>query len=162
MALQILINILIMLAWMLFYNSYTGLDMVVGFLLGTAVIRGVTSLRQEYFYMKRVRAALKLGLVILQELIAGNLFVMRVVLSPKMNIQSGTIAVPTRLKLDIEKALLGLMMSLTPGTMTIEFSSDERYFYIHTLDATDRENAIWRAQNVYEQTILEVTRPDDF
>lgn len=50
------------------------------------------------------------------------------------------------------------MMTLTPGTLSIEFSLDNNVIFVHALDARDREGIIDSVQNTFEKSILEVTR----
>lgn len=50
------------------------------------------------------------------------------------------------------------MMTLTPGTLSIEFSLDSNVIFVHALDARNRDEIIDTVQNTFERGILEVTR----
>ena len=161
MAFQLFTNILVMFAWLLFFDNYSAPDAVIGYVIGIIVVRILAHFMGDEFYLRRAGYLLKLILVFFRELLYANLHVMRIIASFNMNLAPGFIAVPTRLESNTEKALFGVMMSLTPGTMVIEFSDDNRYVYIHALNADDREAATKKVQTVYEKNILEVTRPHD-
>ncbi|QDI89808.1 Na+/H+ antiporter subunit E [Salicibibacter halophilus] len=161
MAFQLFTNILVMFAWMLFFNSYTVQDAVFGYVIGAIVVRVLAHFMRAEFYLKRAAYLLKLIIVFFRELISANFYVMSILASVNMKIAPGFIAVPTRLESNTEKALFGVMMSLTPGTMAIEFSDDNQYVYVHALDIRDKQAVINKVQTVFEKTILEVTRPHD-
>ncbi|MBB6448598.1 multicomponent Na+:H+ antiporter subunit E [Geomicrobium halophilum] len=161
MAFQLFTNILVMFAWMLFFNRYTVQDAVFGYVIGAVVVRVLAHFMSAEFYLRRAAFLLKLIVVFFRELISANLYVMRILASVNMKIAPGFIAVPTRLESNTEKALFGVMMSLTPGTMAIEFSDDNHYVYVHALDIKDKQVVINRVQTIFEKTILEVTRPHD-
>ena len=93
-----------------------------------------------------------LTLVFFKELCKANLSVLRVVFSPRLRIRSGVIAVPTDLKSDLALTLLANMITLTPGTLTLDISPDRRYLFVHTLNLEDPEDVkreIYRAFEVY-------------
>ena len=161
MAFQLFTNILVMFAWMLFFNSYTVQDAVFGYVIGAIVVRVLAHFMGAEFYLRRSVYLLKLIMVFFRELISANLYVMSILASVNMKIAPGFIAVPTRLESNTEKALFGVMMSLTPGTMAIEFSDDNKHVYVHALNIEDKQAVINRVQTVFEKNILEVTRPHD-
>jgi len=146
---------------MFFFNTYTLPTAVIGYLIGAIVLRILIRLRGQEFYLRRVMALIKLIAVFIRELFFANLRLMVIIASPKITLSSGIIAVPTKLESDTEKALFGVMMTLIPGTMPIEFSDDDRYIYVHALDATHKEAVIKSVQMNYEKVILEVTRSHD-
>lgn len=55
------------------------------------------------------------------------------VLSPKTNIESGMIALPLEVKTNLEITILASLISLTPGTLSIEISEDKSYLFIHAM-----------------------------
>ncbi|SDI33140.1 Na+/H+ antiporter subunit E [Natribacillus halophilus] len=161
MAFQLFTNILVMFAWMLFFNSYTAQDAVIGYFIGAIVVKVLAHFMGGEFYLRRAAYLLKLIIVFFRELIRANLHVMSILSRVNMNIAPGFIAVPTQLESPTEKALFGAMMSLTPGTMAIEFADDNEYIYVHALNVEDKQAVINRIQTVFEKNILEVTRPHD-
>jgi multicomponent Na+:H+ antiporter subunit E len=50
------------------------------------------------------------------------------------------------------------LISLTPGTLTIDVSSDGSLLYIHAMDIEDADRLEEQIQNTFEKAILEVTR----
>lgn len=158
MAFQLIINTLVAFLWMLFQNSFTAQTFVFGYVIGMLVVLCLIRFKGRYFYMLRVWSFLKLMGVFAKELTVANLDVAKIVISPKMNIAPGIIAVPTELETRAEKTLFAVMMTLTPGTMSIEFSEDGRYIFVHALNAEDKDGLVKQAKDTFEAGILEVTR----
>jgi multicomponent Na+:H+ antiporter subunit E len=70
-------------------------------------------------------------LVFLKELIKSALVVAREVLRPTLRIRPGVIAYPLDVQTGREITTLANLISLTPGTLSIDVSDDRRVLYIH-------------------------------
>ncbi|MFB4211908.1 Na+/H+ antiporter subunit E [Shouchella sp. JSM 1781072] len=158
MAFQLLINVVLAIVWMLFQNSFTIVDFVVGYTIGFFVVLVLIRFKGYEFYFARVWSLIKLMLIFMKELAIANVSVMKTALSPKMDVAPGIVAVPTRLETETEKTMFAVMMTLTPGTLSIEFSLDSNVIFVHALDARNRDEIIHSVQNTFERGILEVTR----
>ncbi|WP_100372206.1 Na+/H+ antiporter subunit E [Bacillus sp. FJAT-45037] len=158
MAFQILLNLVIAIIWVNFQNSYTGVDFFIGYVVGILILFVLRRFLRFDFYMRRVWAVIKLIGLFLKELVLSNIDMIRIVLSPKMNIQPGIVAVPTKLETKWELSLLACLVSLTPGTLSMDFSDDNKYIYIHAIDVPNKEEMIREIHNTFERAILEVTK----
>ncbi|WP_078552739.1 Na+/H+ antiporter subunit E [Bacillus alkalicellulosilyticus] len=156
MAFQILLNVVLAFIWAFLQNSYTLVDFFIGYMVGLLILFVLRRFLTFDFYFRRVFAVIKLALLFARELVLANIDVIKIVLSPKMNIQPGIIAVPTQLKADWEVTLLGALISLTPGTLTMDFSDDNQILYIHSIDVPDKEAMIRQIHNTFEKAIMEV------
>ncbi|WP_416149278.1 Na+/H+ antiporter subunit E [Salipaludibacillus sp. HK11] len=159
MAFQILLNIGLAFIWMLLRNEYTMVEFMLGFIVGLALLYVLRRFLAFDFYFRRVIAVFKLLILFTYKLILSNIDVTKIVLSPKMksNIQPGIIAVPTKLRTDWEVTLLANLISLTPGTLTMNFSEDGRTLYVHSIHVPDKEAAIKEIHESFERAIMEVT-----
>ncbi|ADC50689.1 Mrp complex subunit E, sodium/proton antiporter subunit [Alkalihalophilus pseudofirmus OF4] len=158
MAFQILLNLVIAVIWVNFQNSYTAVDFLIGYVVGIFILFVLRRFLRFDFYMRRIWAIIKLISLFFKELILANIDVIKIVLSPKMNIQPGIVAVPTKLKTDWELSLLASLISLTPGTLSMDFSDDNKYIYIHAIDVPNKEKMIRDIHDTFERAILEVTK----
>ncbi|SDC29542.1 Na+/H+ antiporter subunit E [Shouchella lonarensis] len=158
MMFQLAVNFTIAFLWILFQNSLTMADFIVGYAIGMVVVLVLVHFQDGYFYMHRVWSLIKLMGVFLRELTLANIDVMKILLRKNMNISPGIIAVPTELKTNSEKALFALLMTLTPGTLSIEFSKDGTQIFIHALQAENPEDVVAQVKRTFEASILEVTR----
>ena len=87
---------------------------------------------------------LRLIALFVRELILSALRVAWLVLQPKLTLRPGIIAYPLSVTSDRQIALLANMITLTPGTLSIDVSDDRRTLYVHVMhmksaDQTRRE-----------------------
>ncbi|KMK77200.1 Na+/H+ antiporter subunit E [Alkalihalobacillus pseudalcaliphilus] len=158
MLFQIFMTIVITVTWMLFQNSFTIVDLGLGYAVSIGIVFFFISLKGERFYLGRVWAAFVFIAVFLRELVVANLHVAKIVISPKIDIEPGIIAIPTKLQSETEKTLLAASLTLTPGSLSMEFSEDGKTLFVHFLEAGDREERIRFILDTFEKRILEVTR----
>jgi len=74
------------------------------------------------------------------ELILANLRVARDVLRPLRKLRPAIVAIPLDLESGAQITLLANLITLTPGTMSLDVSSDRKVLYIHAMDGRDLEN----------------------
>ena len=99
---------------------------------------------------------MKLTLIFFRELTLSNIAVLRVVLRPKMDIAPSIFAYPTDLRDDWEITLLSNLITLTPGTLVVHVSDDQRTLYIHAIDVDNIDDEIDSIKQTFEKAIKEV------
>lgn len=92
------------------------------------------------------------------ELVAANLAVARVVLAPSLSIRPGIVAYPLELRSEMAITWLANLITLTPGTLTIDVSQDHRMLYIHTLNIDEPAEVIASIHQAFEVHLLEIER----
>jgi multicomponent Na+:H+ antiporter subunit E len=142
MSFQILLNLVIAATWMFLTNNWSPLGFLKGFLVGLLLLFFMRRFLTQDFYLRRVWSIIVLLFIFLKELIVSSVIVIKQVLSPKLDIRPGIFALPTELKSDWEIATLACLISLTPGTLTLEVSEDKTVLYIHAMDISDKEEMI--------------------
>lgn len=78
----------------------------------------------------------------LKELVVANLSVARVVLSPSMPIRPAVLEVPLRVETDAGITTIANSISLTPGTLTMDYDADRNSLFVHALWAPNRESVL--------------------
>ncbi|WP_435345547.1 Na+/H+ antiporter subunit E [Haloarchaeobius sp. HRN-SO-5] len=78
----------------------------------------------------------------LWELITANVDVAWRVLSPSMPIEPDVIEVPLRVETAVAITTIANSITLTPGTLTMDYDEDRNSLFVHTLAATDEEAVI--------------------
>ncbi|WP_318616884.1 Na+/H+ antiporter subunit E [Sporosarcina sp. YIM B06819] len=159
MAFQLLLNFFIATVWMFMSTSMTASTFIVGYLIGLILIIVMRRFFNERLYIWRLWATVKLTLIFFKELILSNISVLRLILQPKMDIEPMIFALPTDLKHDWEITLLSSLITLTPGTLVLYVSDDQKTLYIHAIDVDDVDEAIDSIKNSFEKAIKEVSRP---
>jgi multicomponent Na+:H+ antiporter subunit E len=75
----------------------------------------------------------------LLELVNANLRVARDVVRPLRRLRPGIVAIPLDLETDAQITVLSTLITLTPGTLTLDVSTDRKTIYIHAMAASDVE-----------------------
>jgi multicomponent Na+:H+ antiporter subunit E len=93
----------------------------------------------------------------LWELVKANAYVAWEVITPGTSIRPGIIACPIRARSELEITLLANLITMTPGTLTLDLSPDEHVLYVHGLHVRDPDHL--RAQVwTLERRLLAVLR----
>lgn len=159
MALQILLNFFLALVWMFMTVSFTPAGFAIGFLVGLGIIIIMRRFFSYRLYTSRIWAVIALVLLFLKELALSSIQVLQIVIKPKMDIKPAIFELETDLKYDWEITLLSALITLTPGTLVVGISDDQKKLYIHALDFKDIDEAVDSIKNTFERAILEVSRP---
>lgn len=146
------------LVWAAITGSFSGLNLLFGGLVGGAAVLLLRKSLGNHGHMRRVRRALSLLGLFLYELMASAVRVALVVLRPDMSkvMQPAIVAVPLSVKSDLEITILANLITLTPGTLSVDLSPDRSVLYVHALNMGDREAMIAEIKNGFEKKVLEV------
>ncbi|WNS45575.1 Na+/H+ antiporter subunit E [Paenibacillus sp. MMS20-IR301] len=158
MAFQILLNFMIAFLWMFLNNDWAASGFIVGYVLGIAVLFGLRRFFDGRLYLGRGWAVIKLAMLLLRELVVSSYVVVKAVLRPKLDIRPAILMYHTELEADWEVAVLITLLCLTPGSVVLEVSRDNRTLYIHAMDIKDAEQFRDNIRNTFERAILEVSR----
>ena len=83
--------------------------------------------------LRRAWRFLVLFLVFLWELSLSAFRVARIVLKPTLEVRPGIIAYPLDVRTDREITALANLITLTPGTLSLDVSDDEKTLYVHAI-----------------------------
>lgn len=151
-------NIILAMTWC----AVTGRFTTVSFAFGFAVASSALWLVREHFatleYFRRFYLTLSLIGLFLYELVLASLRVARIVLTPKQNFKAGFIAVPLSCTSRAEIVLLANLITLTPGTLSVDISDDRSTLYVHALDVHDVTVFRGDVAKGFERKIMEVFR----
>jgi multicomponent Na+:H+ antiporter subunit E len=149
-------NIFLALSWIALTGRATPGDFFIAFIIGYVILgfiyRGETS-----NYFGKVLKAVWLVLFFIWELLISSLKVAYDVLTPTHYMRPGVIAVPLENLTNGEITILANMVSLTPGSLSLDVSSDKRTLFIHAMYIDEVELVRKRIKR-FEQLILEVSR----
>lgn len=156
------LNLFVAVAWMLMNGTYSSLDFIIGFAVGFCAlwlgqpIERITGKKTRYF--SKFKALIVLVLFFLKELFASVGKVAWDVITPTNHSDPEIIQVPLDAKTDLEITILANMVSLTPGSLSLDVSEDKQYLIVHAMFAADTEQTIRDIKNNLEKKLLEVTR----
>lgn len=97
----------------------------------------------------------KLALVFLREFAVSVFRVAKLVLSPSLSMTPAAFRYPLSLTTDGQITLLANLITLTPGTLTVDVTDDRRALIIHAIDCPDVDAARADIRNGFERLIRE-------
>lgn len=154
------LNIALALAWAALWNSFSPLMLLAGFVLGFAGLRLGRGLfgMEEARYFRALPQTIVLALYFLKELIKSSVLVARDCLSPRPGLHPAIVRMPLDAQGDLEIFLVANLISLTPGTLTLDVAPDRSHLVIHSIYAQDEEALVADLKSGMEHRVREVFR----
>lgn len=153
-----LLNLLLAIAWGALTGQFYPANLLFGYLLGFLLLWLIFRKQEGQKYFYRVPKIIEFLFFFIGELIRANFRVARTVLSPRLDIRPGVIAVPLDLKSDAEITLLTNLLTLTPGTLSLDVSTDHRILYVHTIDFSNPDEFRSQIKGGFERRVMEIMR----
>lgn len=91
---------------------------------------------------RAIVAAAKYFVLFTWELVTANVDVAYRVLSPSMPIEPDVIEVPLRVETDVAVTTIANSITLTPGTLTMDYDPDRNSLYVHAIAADDPDAVV--------------------
>lgn len=149
------INLLLMLAWAALAGEFSATNLAVGFALGLVALWAARPILGGSVYFARGPRLVRLFFVFLYELAVSSIRVALDVLSLRPSYRPGIVAVPLRVRSETEVLVLSSLISLTPGTLSLDLSEDGRTLYVHGMFVDDPEALKREIAERLEQPVLE-------
>jgi multicomponent Na+:H+ antiporter subunit E len=151
-------HILLALSWAAITGLFTWSNVLAGFILAYVVLFIAQRAIGSYTYFRRIDRVLRFAVFYVWELILANLRVAYDVLTPRLRMQPGVVAIPLDARTDAEITLLANLITLTPGSVSLDVSSDRRFLYLHAMYIDDVEEFRQSIKDTLERRVLEVLR----
>lgn len=149
-----LLNLILALVWGAVTASFAPGNLVFGFALGFVSLWLVRH-RFEARNFNRPGRIVRLGWTFLSELFLSAFRVARDTLSPRMGFKPAIIAVPLDVDSEVKIMLLANLISLTPGTLSVDVSGDRSTLYVHAMNVGDPEALRREIKDGFERRIKE-------
>jgi multicomponent Na+:H+ antiporter subunit E len=150
------LNLLFAGVFSILLGSYSIGVFLSGFALGYAALWLSKPLYRDTRYFKKLPKTINLVAYFLKELVISNLRVLWDVITPTHINRPGIIGVPLTAQTDLEIFIVTNLISLTPGTLSVDLSEDRKTLFVHVMFLDDVETAREEIKNGLERRILEV------
>jgi multicomponent Na+:H+ antiporter subunit E len=150
-----LLNVLLALSWMALTGQFSPINFVEGFVLGYLMLWLAQWSTGPSPYFSRTSRVIRFALLYAWELILANIRVAYSVLVPS-RLRPGVVAVPLDVETDAEISLLVNLITLTPGTLSLDLSADRRVLYVHTIHVEDVEEFRCQIKHGLERRVREL------
>lgn len=125
------------------------------FVVGLVVGLPIAFVAQRFYapstpFDRRLRVlpyALLYILAFLSELLTANVDVARRVLSPSLPIDPEVFEVPLRVESAVAITTIANSITLTPGTLTMDYDAETNSLYVHSIDGSDRQGVLAPIRN---------------
>lgn len=139
------LNFLLALVWSAISGKFTGVNLIVGFVLGSCILLAAEKALDSKPYLSRLGHIVNFGLFFIKELFMSSLRVAWQVLTPNSKIKPGVVGIELdEDTTDAQATLLANTITLTPGTLSLDIIEDKkspskRTLYIHAMYVDDVE-----------------------
>jgi multicomponent Na+:H+ antiporter subunit E len=155
----LLFNIFLAFIWVTLTGEFTrsslSFGLVVGYLL-LFIFRN-TLLPQSSYFSKVWQLAYFI-LYFLWALSIANFRVALEVLTPGNRMRPGIIAIPLDLKSPLQITILANLITLTPGTLSLDICDNQETIYVHSMYVDDPDKFRLSIKNGFEKRVLELFR----
>lgn len=150
-----LMSMAITVMWLLLTGFSSG-HAVLALLVGLLVPRVMLDLQPAPAGIRFGPAMLRLAGVVLVDIFRSNWAVAKIVLFAPPERRAGFIEIPIELQSPYALAVLGIILTATPGTLWVQHDAKRRLLLIHALDLVDDEE--WRRliKGRYESLLMEI------
>lgn len=153
-----LLTIILAIVWASITGNFTALNLILGALISIAALLIVRNQMTTPVLALRIKRSVQLAVLFLYELCLSAFRVAALVAAPDMKsrLRPGIIAFPLTAKSDVEITLLANLITLTPGTLSVDVASDRSVIYVHALTVDDKHALIKDIAQGFETKIMEV------
>ncbi len=146
------------LAINMIYGSAISAQWYIALFFGIALVGWLTSFlyaRKAFF---QVIYLIELIVFFLWELIVASYAVAHEVITPSHSMQPGIIAVPLDAKTDLEITIFTSLITLTPGTLSLDVSADKTLLFVHAMYIEKGKSAalVNELKNGFERRVIRI------
>jgi len=153
-----LMNVLLALAWVALTGQFSLSNFFFGYALSFVIMLVYVKEKESRKYFLRIPRLIGFVFYFLFELVKANIQVAYDVVTPPFYMRPGIVAYPLSARSDLEITLLANIISLTPGSLSLDVSDDKKVLYIHAMYIKDKDTFITNIKNGFERRLLDIMR----
>ncbi len=153
------INIIFTLVWSGLLGGITLENLVSGFLVSYLMLYFVTRGKKGHdSYFGKVPRFIGFVGYYVWELVKSNAIIAYDVLTPTHHMRPGVVGIPIEAQTDLEITVLANLITMTPGTLSLDISPDRRTLYVHAMYIRDPEKLRADIKENLERRVLALLR----
>ena len=133
------LNLILAAGWAAMTGTFTLANLLIGGVVGYSALWVARPLLGPTTYFERVWRMWRLVVLFLYELVVSSLRVVWDVITPAHLSRPGILAMPLDAKSDIEILLVANLISLTPGSLSLDLSEDRKTLFVHAMFVDDAD-----------------------
>lgn len=152
-----ILSLLLLGMWLLLNQSVSPGQIILGGMLAVSggwLLRRVQAPKQ---HARNPRAIIQLAFIVLIDIVRSNIAVAAIILGlRRKKIESDFIHIPLDIRSPYALSVLACIITATPGTLWVKFSSSDGLLLIHVLDLVDEETWVEIIKGRYERLLKEI------
>lgn len=155
---RFLMNILLSFVWVALTGVFEYPNFLFGFLLSFIIMWVISRVDGDNRYFTVAIKIIGFFIFFMRELTKANIEVAYAVVARKFRMKPGIVCLPLSAQTDLEITLLANLISLTPGTLSLDVSDDRKVLYVHVMYLHDQETFVQSIKNGFERRLLSIMR----
>lgn len=152
------INLILAFAWAALNGSISVASLLIGFAIGYLVLLVLQPLFGQSRYCRKLYDGVLLILFFIYELLVSSIKVAWDVVTPLQRSKPAVVAVPLDTSSNAELTVLANLVSLTPGSLSLDISDDHKHLLVHAMFVNDTEAFKDEIKQGMEKRVLEALR----
>jgi multicomponent Na+:H+ antiporter subunit E len=151
-------NLMLAVAWMAMSGRFNAENFVAGFVFGyLALLASQRALGPSPYFGKFIQI-LRFAGYYMVEVARANLRVAYDVVTPAHTTRPGIVAIPLEARSNAEITLLANLITMTPGSLSLDVSDDRSVLYVHSMFVDDPDAFRAEIKREFEARVLELFR----
>lgn len=149
-------SLALLATWLLLNNTVHPAHWLLGTLLAVLIPLYTIRVSAGQARVGQWLTVVVLGVIVLIDIVKSNIKVARLILGPESRLRPAFVWVPLDATNAHAKAALAGIITMTPGTLSVDFSSDGTFLLVHALDVGDQAALIAEIKSRYEMPLMEI------
>lgn len=150
------LSLVLFICWQLLIAEISVAHLLLGLFLAWGLPKLTTPFLDHLPVVRSYSAAIRLVFLVTWDIVIANIAVAKMVLGPIPKLRPQFIQVPVELTNAHSKTLLASIITMTPGTVSADFSDDGQTLTVHALDCPDAEQMVADIKTRYEKPLMEI------
>jgi multicomponent Na+:H+ antiporter subunit E len=153
---RFLLHIVLAVIWMLMFASFDPYTLLAGLAVSFVLIAMLGPTQESRRFRVNPLRLVRFAAYFVKILVIANWQVARLVLDPAMPIRPRIIRYDVAGLSPAQVTTLANAITLTPGTLSVDLSPDDRALYVHCINAPDRAAAVAELDELKQRLMTEV------
>lgn len=151
------LTLLLVIIWMLALNAFSVGGFIVALVLGIAIPLFTAPFWPDRPPVRLGVPFIKYVVLVIWDIVIANFQVAAIILFRKnRDLRPAWLAIPLDVTSTEAITVLAATISLTPGTVSCDISTDGQHLLVHALDTPDAHAEIARIKERYERRLMEI------
>jgi multicomponent K+:H+ antiporter subunit E len=152
-----LMSLTVAIVWVLLMNDFSAGNVVLGAILGIAIPKLLAAYWPNRPKVRNPRMMVEYALVVFWDIVISNIQVAYLILFRRGgSLRSRFVTIPLDLQSPEAITVLAGTITMTPGTLSSDLSTDGKSLLVHCLETDDPEGAVATIKSRYERRLKEI------